>query len=315
MALSNNTIQTTMTWAQRMTYERPLAVANSLEPALTAANMIMQTILGPPFSWWWNSESLALTCSTTALTGTITNVAITTNVLTLTTTQTFPVGTYVLFSGLTTATFLNGLGAVVASSNGTTTTFNNFNHANYGSAADTGTITATTTQDYQIPVPEFSHIEHASVLDISQTPNKWYAIEVNNNLTPDSATARPRFICPLAEDGNGNVSFRVMPAPNQNYPINVRIQSAAPQLTGVNQSWAPIPDYMEYVYNWGFLALMYLFADDSRFQLANQKFTAGLLGRAEGLTEEEKNVFLNTWNNITVPQQMQAQQGIQARGV
>jgi hypothetical protein len=47
--------------------------------------------------------------------------------------------------------------------------------------------------------------------------------------------------------------------------------------------------------------------------MANQKFTSGLLARAEGISEEERNVWLNNWNNLTGQQNMQAQQGIQAR--
>jgi hypothetical protein len=74
-----------------------------------------------------------------------------------------------------------------------------------------------------------------------------------------------------------------------------------------------MPDFMQYIYSWGFLALIWMFADDNRFQIANQKFTAGLLARAEGLTEEERNIFLNGWNNLTGQQTMWTQQGIQAR--
>jgi hypothetical protein len=106
-----------------------------------------------------------------------------------------------------------------------------------------------------------------------------------------------------------------MPAPDKAYPVAIHIQLAASQLTSVNATWAPIPDYMQYVYNWGFLALMWTFADDPRSQMANQKFLAGLLARAEGLSEQDRNVFLNNWNNLTGLENMQAQQGIQARGI
>jgi len=36
------------------------------------------------------------------------------------------------------------------------------------------------------------------------------------------------------------------------------------------------------------MSLMWFFADDPRAAYAGQKFTAGLLGRAEGLTEEDR---------------------------
>lgn len=314
MPLSTIKISDTMSWAARLSYERPLAVTNSLEPALTAANMVMQTILSPPLSWWWNNEELAFTTSPTLLTGNITNFSITSNVVTLSTSTTFPVGSLVVPSGLTTGTYLNGQALIVLSSNGTITTAN-FTHANVASTPDTGTLTATTTQDYSVSSPEFSHIEHASVYDTTVTPNKWFELKVEDNLALETATARPRFINPHTQDASGNITFRVMPAPNVAYPVSVHIQKAAPQITSLNQTWSPVPDYMQYVYNWGFLALMYLFADDARFSWANQKFTAGLLGRAEGLSEQERNIFLNNWNNLTGEQALKTQQGISARTV
>jgi hypothetical protein len=72
---------------------------------------------------------------------------------------------------------------------------------------------------------------------------------------------------------------------------------------------------MQYVYSWGFLALIWAFSDDARFGMANQKFTSGLLARAEGITSEEREIFLNAWNNLTGQQQMTTQQGIQSRAV
>jgi hypothetical protein len=140
-------------------------------------------------------------------------------------------------------------------------------------------------------------------------------MEVKNNLSLDSKTDRPRFLNPHTEDGNGNMTFRVMPAPDKAYPVSIHIQKAAPRIISINQTWAPIPDFMQYVVNWGFLALMWNFADDPRAQMANQKFLAGLLARAEGISEEDRNIFLNGWYNLTGLDQMKQQQGTQARGL
>jgi hypothetical protein len=185
----------------------------------------------------------------------------------------------------------------------------------YASAADTGTLTNATTQDYTIAAPTFSHVEHASVLDTSKTPPNWIELKIQNELALDSRGTRPTFISPHVEDGNGNMTFRVMPSPNAVYPVSVHVQLAAPQITSINQTWAPMPDFMQYIYSWGFLALIWAFADDARFQIANAKFTAGLLARAEGLTEEERNIFLNNWNSMTATASGKSQQGNQARGV
>jgi hypothetical protein len=67
----------------------------------------------------------------------ITNISITTNVLTVTAVNTFTVGVPVTLSGLTTATFLNNQIVVVISTTGTSFTAT-FAHADYASAPDTG---------------------------------------------------------------------------------------------------------------------------------------------------------------------------------
>jgi hypothetical protein len=314
MAIASKKISDTMEWAKRLNFGRQSGLSNALEPALTSANIVMQTILGPPFEWWWNNEELVFTMNTAAATATITNVGISSGVLTVTCSNSFSVGQVVQLSGLTTATQLNGLGFVIASASSSQITANT-TLGNYGPAADTGTVTALNTNDYTVLSPEFSHIEHASVLDSSQSPAKWIELEVKNRLSMETFTGRPKFISPHTEDGNGNVTFRVNPAPDKNYVVAVHVQKAPIAVTSLNQTWAPIPDYMQHVYNWGFLALMWLFADDPRYPEANQKFVAGLLAQAEGLDDEDRNIFLNNWKNLTSDHALKEQQGIQARGV
>ena len=74
--------------------------------------------------------------------GSITNVAITTNVATLLAVNTFTVGEDVTISALVTATFLNGQTVTVTAASGTHFSFT-FAHGDYVSAADTGTASNT----------------------------------------------------------------------------------------------------------------------------------------------------------------------------
>lgn len=316
MALSTQTIQDSINWAKRLNFNRNPVIGNSLEPALTSANMVLQTVLGPPFSWWWNNKELVFTCDPTPATATITQIAITGNVVTVTANNSFAVGNLVTVNGLTTASFLED--QILRIDTVTPTTFTaNFTHANYGPAAETGTATNTTTQDYTLAAPEFSHIEHASVLDIDATgsPAKWWELKVRDNLALDSSANRPDTIGPHVEDGNGNMTFRVMSAPDKKYPVSIHVQLAAPRITSMNQTWAPIPDFMQYVYNWGFLSLLWQFSDDpSRAAYASDKFVSALLARAEGISEEQRNIFLANWNNMMTSGAMNAQMGQVARG-
>ncbi len=321
MAISTVKITDTMEWAKRLSWNRNSGIGNALQPALSNANMIMQTILSPPFEWWWNNQYVSFTCSTTPTTSPITNVTIAAGIVTLATVNTWSQDQQVLVSGLTTVTQLNGQLLTILTASGTQVTAM-VSLANVGSTADTGTLTNVTIQDYSVAIPNFSHIEHATLLDntargIAANPpsGKLWELSVKNNLSLDSNIGRPEFINPQTETSTGNVIFRVMPAPNANYPVSIQVQLTAPVLTSLNDTWGPIPDYFQYVYNWGFLALTWAFADDPRFQMANAKFTAALLSRAQGLTEEQRNIFLNNWNNITGQQQAATQQGMQARGV
>lgn len=103
------------------------------------------------FGWVPSSDSGLVGSTGNYGTATITNIAITSNVLTVTfsgATFNFASGQVVQLTGLTTNTFLNGQYVMVQNSgtpanDHTTTTFlAGFTHANVGSVADTGTITA-----------------------------------------------------------------------------------------------------------------------------------------------------------------------------
>jgi len=69
----------------------------------------------------------------------ITNIALTTNVVTITATNNLAAGDVVTLSGITTATFLNGAKLTVITPTATTFTAA-FTHANYTSAGDTGFV-------------------------------------------------------------------------------------------------------------------------------------------------------------------------------
>jgi hypothetical protein len=333
MAVSNIQISDTINWAKRLTFNHNPVIGNSLEPALTSANIVIQTILGPPFEWWWNSEDLTFTTSPTAPVATSTSSTISaTGVLTVTASNSFGVGASVLVAAFTGALApLNGQLVAVTGVIGTFPNYTGFTAQvpfnTLGPDTSSGTFTSLTTQDYVVAPPAgynaiggatqgwFSHIEHGSVYDVSSTTPRWVELTTKNNLSLDSATGRSTFISPESEDTNGNVTFRVMPSPDEAYPISLHVMLTPPQITSVNQTWAPLPDYLQNVYSLGFLGWMLAFNDDPRAPMYNSQFKAALLARQDGLTAEERDVFLNNWDMLTSRQQMNAQQGTQARGV
>jgi hypothetical protein len=329
MAASTRKIGDTINWAKRLCFNHNPVIGNSLEPALTSANVVIQTILGPPFIWWWNTLEITFNESIVPPTAAATAVSIADGVMTVTAPNSFGVSMLLIGSLFATITALNGFLFSVDSVIGTFPNYTGFTAlVNLPDGTDTtGAFTSTTTQDYVVAPPAgynaaggattgwFSHIEHASVYDIGSTPPKWVELTVQDNLSLNTTQGRSTFISPETEDANGNVTFRVMPSPNKNYPVTIHSQLTPPLITSINQTWAPLPDYLMNVYSLGFLGWMMAFNDDPRSAMYNSQFKAALLARQSGLDEEQRNIFLNNWDMLTSAQVAKRQQGTQARAV
>jgi hypothetical protein len=85
-----------------------------------------------------------------------------------------------------------------------------------------------------------------------------------------------------------------------------------------NYTWSPIPDSFRNIYDMLFLGEAMAVADDARAQIYRQRGMAALLSKAEGLTETQKNIFMQQWLARGVERTgvaSMAQMGNQARGV
>lgn len=208
------TLTSTINWAAPFLQFKPQTLGSSnTEPAVTSANIILSTMLGPPFKWRWNRTTLNIT----------TNVG---------------------------------------------------------------------TQDYLSNVSDFGFLESASIATSNAT-----TFELSNNrlfLPISNQQARPEFIAPTTESG-GNITFRFLSVPNTASNVTVTYQKKATLMSNVNSTWAPIPDEYSYIYNHGYLGLMFMYADDPRFNVEIGRFKASLIGASEGLTQTEKDVFLEQW--------------------
>lgn len=303
---STLTLQNSMTWAQQFLRLRPLNLGSGNEPAISSGNLVLQTILGPPFRWRWNRATTAF----------LTVAAQQDNVLLL-----------------WRAAANVGLGWMLVDSNGNCQQVTVKGRTG-GSAPTWNAVKGQNTTDNTVtwtnmgPVPSGSSgdpqsicfIEHASTQSLAtDTPaSAWSPLEPKLALDLDSTPGPPRFIAAEFDDGLGDITFRLQPVPDSIYPVSITLQQKAPLFTATTGLWTPIPDEFSYIYNWGFLALMMLYADDARFTVCNQKFVAHLLGAAQGLTATQINVFLNSWMAITGQPEwnaMRMTQGAQAQGV
>ena len=304
------TLQSAINFAQSYCGFKSLTVGTSNEPAVSSANILIQNIIGPPFSWNWNRASA--TFNTTLGTqdysqsvsafgfiekasykipsAAITNTALTAGVATYTASNNFQVGDLVTVTGLSNnPSVYNIKNQPVFSATGSVFTVL-INNPNIGSGADTGTAVVGTTTELS---------ENETILGTG------------------SDIGSPNRISAQVDDNAGNITFRLLPAPDRVYTVEVIFQKRIPSLvTGTASTWAPIPDHYSYIYQWGFLALMLAYNQDVRWAQANQKFVANLLGAAEGLSEEQRNVFQGAWLNTITEQQvvgMKAQQGVGSR--
>lgn len=315
--MSTTRLVDTIEWAKKFNFNRSSVLGNSLEPAKTSANIIKQTILSPPFSWWWNNENATFTTNPVDDAATLTTTALTSDIATYTTALAhgFAVSQLVTVINSSHNSAFNVYNAIILTVPTTTTFTVSIIHVNIVSGADVGTATVSN-QDYNLNLPQFGYFDWASIYDTTMTPPLWKEMENKEVLSLDVIPGRPGYINAQNQNSDtGDIVFRLIPSPDGDFPVTINFQKAPVLFTSMNSTWSPIPDYMQHVYSWGFLALMWMFADDPRWTMANQKFIANLLGTSQGLTETERNIFLNNWNTMTSGQQIAQQQGYQGRGV
>jgi hypothetical protein len=235
------TLVSIIPWARRFLGNLSLFHKGSKEPALTNANIILGTMLSPPFTWEWNRNIVSFYCQ---------------NVLT----------------------------------------------------------------DYIKPVSDFGFIESGSLTVPNSAPidaQNIYAMQTRRNLDKTAQLGRPGFVSVFMDDGQGNITFRVgSAAPDQPYFVIVTYQKSFVPLTSTSQV-LPIPDKLVHIFKYGFASLALLYNQDTRFREMNQKFISTLLGTQQGLSAQEKNVFLVSWYT-TLSDQVSigptVQQGFQERG-
>lgn len=208
-------LQNSISYVKPYLKNQPLQVSLE-EPALTAANGVLGTILGPPMKWRFNRDEFN-----------------------------FP-------------------------------------------------ITSANT-DYQISVPQLGFIETQWLTDVA---GKAMPLGGAISLPVNGARGRPEKLAPQFDDNAGGITFRVDKTPDKNYTVYCDYQRKAPLMTSAASEWAPIPDEFNYIFNQGFLCLMSLLVNDSRFPIFEQYFISRLLGAQDGLTDQERNIFLGNWGNF-----------------
>lgn len=217
---------------------QPVDISNG-EPAVSAANITKQTILGAPFKWPWNRSQFHVDLDMTETT--------------------------------------------------------------WG-------------QDYLLSLPDFGYMEK---LWLTDTDGKVTEItNIASSLAAEDAIKRPSSAAMNTQDSDGNVILRLNTLPDEAYQIDGFYQRAPALMTSLAALWNPIPDHLSYVYDWGFLGFCSLLTKDARAPIFLQKFASHLLGLQDGLTAQQRNIFLGNFLDLMNQQareSMSTQQGAMGR--
>ena len=170
------------------------------------------------------------------------------------------------------------------------------------------TITAVVGQNnYQVNLPTFGWIEQASITDTTASPNAAYELQVGLTFTQEVVNNQPTRISPWLDDNNGNITFRLQPPPDKAYLLNIVSQNASPNFKSMSDTWAPIPDYMQNVVQELYLAKAYQYFGHELFAPTMQMAVRMLVAVSEGLTETQKNIFIQDFLDTAITKQSAGQ--------
>jgi hypothetical protein len=115
----------------------------------------------------------------------------------------------------------------------------------------------------------------------------------------EGGIGRPTAIAAQYDDDAGNITFRFNSVADQNYTAFIDYQKRMKLMGSPGSPWGVVPDRFSYVYHHGFLAMMSLLVNDSRFPIFEQYFLARLLGAQDGLTDQERDIFIGNWMHVS----------------
>lgn len=146
--------------------------------------------------------------------------------------------------------------------------------------------------DYVVSTNNFGWLEKAVIYN-PDDGNLTNELEIENNLAVETKPNLPVRISAQSDNDAGQITFRIVPAPDAVYNVELTAQKAAPTFTSLSDTWAPIPDYFSYIINTGFLAKNYEYMNDPRYLTTMQLFLQQVVAANEGLSDVQKNIFLS----------------------
>jgi hypothetical protein len=308
------TLTQSINWAQAFTEYAPFTAGFGQEPAVSVATMIRNTLTNSPIVWNWNRATFQLSSPTTKGTQDYT----------------------VLLSAIPDYGFLEKVTLTEAS--GKIWEINDiYNNAPIASAQDPGrpnaacilTISSTQLVLRFIGVPNAAYTVNLIYQKRPVMFGPFLISSVANSAA--GVTAYTGTFDPLAfpvgakaqitgfTNAVNNGSFTVVLITSTTLTLaNTAGVAETASAFASNFDWSPIPDSFMDVYNSLFLSEMMAIVDDARSQMYRQRGIAAFLAKAEGLSDMQKNAFIQQWlarGVETATSAQMAQLGNQARGV
>src|SRR6266550_1495944 len=171
------------------------------------------------------------------------------------------------------------------------------------------------TQDYTQKILDLGFLEAGTTND-GTTSRQFKDVKNNEALASSTTQARPETISVFNDDLAGNITFRLSAVPNAVYTVNMVYQKAPVQFAALTDKWTPIPDSFSDVYNNMCLGYYMDSCQDGRAPQYIARGMAGLLDRAQGLSQMDKAIFAASYMNFNAQEmlsQLKTQQGQQAQ--
>lgn len=193
---------------------------------------------------------------------------------------------------------------------------------NWNRIYDDQVATVAGTQDYFPDLYNFGYLEKASVQNVAG--QIWEIKDIKNNepLAKSTQQARPQSLAVQinnsgTDEPSSFVTLRFSAVPDAVYQVNLIYQEAPFNFTALSNPWAPIPDSFSDVYNNMVMGYYMDSCQDGRADRYIARGVAGLLARAQGLTEMDKALFAQSYMQFDMQQtlnKLRTQQGQQAQG-
>ena len=293
-----NTIQGTLNWASAFILNRPsIGVSGTYqEPALTIANLIMSTVLSPPFAWSWNRNTTTFTTVagtsdyTVAMSdfGWLEKATRSNNALNP------PIVELQIVTNLAAAGRQNPPFKIAL--------FSDDNAGNYVfrllSVPDAVYTITLTYQKAPILATSLYSASLGSITSIAAASGTTAVYTASGGVTGGNANGLQNtyiFVSGATNSLNNGLYYATASSSTtvtlQN--PNAVLQSGAGGIITSATSWAPIPDKYNFLYERGMKAHLNAMYDAATYAMELQIFFRQLVGVSEGLSDAAKAIFLN----------------------